>query len=136
MSAPCPQPGRKNRKVLGPYSRVLRRGVIADSIDGRSTLGRFIRDLERQLTQHVGGDPSITQKLLIERLIKIRLQLDLLDKKLAEGGWTHLDGRTYAGLLNAYRLTVRELGLQPAKHKQPSLAEHFAARAAAGGDAA
>jgi hypothetical protein len=134
MSAPCPQPGRKVRKALGPYSRVLRRGVIADYIDGRSTLGRFIRDLERQLTQHVGGDPSITQKLLIERLIKIRVQLDLLDKKLARGEWTHLDGRTYAALLNAHRLTARELGLLPVKPKQPSLAEHFAARAAPGSD--
>jgi hypothetical protein len=65
------------------------------SIDGRSQIGRLARDMERQLADHVGGTPSITQRLLIDRAIKIRLQLDALDAKLAAGDWTGHDSRTY-----------------------------------------
>ena len=71
-----------NRGKIGPYSRRLRRGAIGGliEIDGRSAEGRFVRHLEAEITAHVGGDPSIIQKLLIERLIKIRCQLDRLDE--------------------------------------------------------
>ena len=115
---------------LGPYSRVLRRGAIGASLDGRSTMGRFVRDLEKQLIEHVGGNPSITQRLLIERMIKVRIQLDLLDEKLASGEWTAHDSRTYGGLLNAYRLTAREIGLDAKAKAQPTLQEHLARKAA------
>jgi hypothetical protein len=69
--------------------------------------------LEAELTAHIGGNPSIVQKLLIERLIRIRLQLDLLDEKVGTDGWTAHDGRTYGDLLNAYRLCCREVGIEP-----------------------
>ena len=88
-----------HRKV-GPYSRVLRRGIIADKIDGRSTLGRYCRDLERQLLEHIGGKPSITQRLLVERLIKTTVQLNTLDEKLSTGEWSSHDERTHGGLIN------------------------------------
>ena len=106
MAANSPNPG--------PYSRLLRRGAIGKLADGRSTLGRFIRHLEAELVAHVGGCPTITQRLLIERLIKTHVQLDLLDEKLGRGDWTANDSRTYGGLQNAMRLTTRELGLRPA----------------------
>jgi hypothetical protein len=102
-----PQP----RAKLAPHSRAFHRGAIGDSIDGRSALGRLVRHLEAELTAHVGGAPNITQKLLIERIIKLRLRLDAFEAKLAEGtGWTAHDDRTYGGCQNAYRLALRELG--------------------------
>ena len=116
----------RNHPKLDPYSRTLRRGAIADSVDGRSALGRFIRDLEAQLIAHVGGSPTITQKLLIERAVKLRVQLDMLDTKLAMGSWTPHDSRTYGGMLNAFRLVCRELGLQAAAVKPASLDEQIA----------
>jgi hypothetical protein len=125
-----------DHRAIGPYSRKLRRGAIGASVDGRSAEGRFIRDLERQLVEHVGGAPSIAQKLLIERLIKIRLQLDGLDAKLTAGTWTPHDGRTYGGLHNAYRLTAREIGLKPAAPQVPSLQDYLAQKASATGAAA
>ena len=53
--------------------------------------------------------------MLIERLIKTRVQLDLLDEKFSKGDWNinQNDSRVYGGLLNALRLTARDLGLQP-----------------------
>jgi hypothetical protein len=113
-----------NRRRVGPYSRKLQRGAIGDCVDGRSAEGRFIRDLERQLVDHVGGAPSITQRLLIERIVKIKVQLDGLDGKLTSGDWTAHDQRTYGALLNAQRLCLRELGLGPAPRLMLNRAGH------------
>lgn len=89
--------------------------------DGRSTEGRFIRQLEAELIAHVGGNPSVTQRLLIERCIAIRVQLGLFDEKLRAGAWTSHDARTFGGLHSALRLALRELGSKPAPAKQPTL---------------
>src|ERR1700693_1164907 len=130
------------RRQLGPYSRALRRGAIGDSLDGRSAEGRLIRDMERQLTEHVGGSPSVTQRLLIERIIKLRLRLDAFDRRLAEGtNWTALDDRTFGGCLNAYRLALRELGMAPAAARPldappRAIPEFCASRAAVATEAA
>jgi hypothetical protein len=72
------------RGKIGPYSRRLRRGAIGGlaEIDGRSAEGRFIRHLEAELTAPVCGDPTIVQRLLIDHMVKIRLQPDLLDERL------------------------------------------------------
>ena len=120
----------RNPNDVKPYSRRLRRGAVGDICDGRSATGRFIRNLESELVAHVGGAPTITQRLLIDRLIKIRLQLDAFDKKLVGGNWTPHDSRTHGGLLNAFRLTARELGLKGASKAAPTLAEHLARKAA------
>lgn len=103
-----------------PYSRTLRRGVIGKDIDGRSEVGRYARDLETQLTEHCGGNPTITQKLLIECLIKTSLQLRALDEKLAGDNWTEHDSRTHGGLINRQRLLLREIGIKPAVASSPA----------------
>jgi hypothetical protein len=123
---------QSDRRKIGPYSRTLRRGVIGTSaIDGRSTAGRYWRDLEAQLIVHCGGAPTITQRLLIERLIRTTVQLNALDEKLLAGdGWTDHDSRTHGGLINRQRLLLRELGLARAPAPAgPSLAEYLAAKA-------
>lgn len=113
----------KSRGRIGPYSRVVQRGVIADTLDGRSREGRLARHMEAELIRHIGGNPSFVQKLLIERLVKVRLRLDAFEEKFAAGNWTDLDSRTYGALLTAFRLTAREIGVKPAAEKAPSLAE-------------
>jgi hypothetical protein len=115
----------KSHGRVGPYSAALTRGVIADSIDGRSRDGRLARHMEAELIRHLGGTVSFVQKLLIERLIKIRLRLDALEEKAETGSWTDLDRRTYGALLNAERLTAREIGLKPAAAKGPTLEQHL-----------
>jgi hypothetical protein len=101
-----------HRKIR-PYSRLFDRGVLAGSaIDGRSVQGKYARNLEIELIQHVGGAPSIAQKLLIDQAIKIRLQLDALGEKLDSGAWTEHDRRTFGGLMNCFRLTLRDIGLK------------------------
>jgi hypothetical protein len=116
----------KTHRRVGPYSRTLRRGAIGATIDGRSTIGRYVRDLEAQLVAHCGGHPSITQRLLIDRAIKTTVQLAALDEKLAAGaGWTDHDSRTHGGLINRQRLLLRELGLKAAAAPAPTLVKQL-----------
>jgi hypothetical protein len=105
---------------IRPYSRLFDRGVLAGSaIDGRSVQGKYARNLEIELIQHVGGAPSIAQKLLIDQAIKIRLQLNALGEKLDSGEWTDHDRRTFGGLMNCFRLTLRDIGLKsPTTHSE------------------
>lgn len=116
----------KDRRRLGPYSRRLHRGAIGDLVDGRSAQGRFIRNLEAELTAHVGGEPSIAQRLLIDRIIRLRIQLDFFDQKLAAGDWTAHDGRTYAGILGAHRLALRDLSTMKPKARRQMNALDYA----------
>ena len=97
---------------LRPHSRALSRGVIDDGIDGRSREGRFLRAVEAELVEHVGGSPSTTQRILIHRCARLMLRLDIFDQKLADGAMTSHDARTYNALQNSLRLAIRDLGLR------------------------
>jgi hypothetical protein len=113
---------------LGPHCRALKRGVIGDAIDGRSREGKFLRKCEAELVAQVGGSPSFAQRLLIRRIARAMLKLELFDAKMAGNTWTDHDARTYGGLSNALRLMLREIGLQRPAIKGPSLAEYLAAK--------
>jgi hypothetical protein len=120
-------------RPLSSESRIFRRGALGDKISGRWREGRFLSQIERELVAAVGGHPSITQRLLIRRLSRGMLRLELLDEKMTAGTWTDHDARTFGGLSNAVRLISRELGLKAAPaEKLPDLsdilAEHKAAR--------
>jgi hypothetical protein len=104
---------------------VFARGSLGEA-DGRSREGRFLRQVETELTRHVGGEPSFAQKMLIRRAARAMLRLELLDEKMASGSWTDHDSRTFGGLNNALRLCLRELGVKAVAHKPANpLAEHF-----------
>jgi hypothetical protein len=90
----------ENRPLAGAYSRPLRRGVLGD-IDGRSKEGRFLKTIESDLIEQVGGSPSVGQQLLIRRIARSMLMLEILDLKLANGdNWNQCDAATQGGLNN------------------------------------
>jgi hypothetical protein len=82
-----------------------------------------MRDMEKQLAAQCGGKPSLTEKLLIEQLVRIRVQLGLFTEKLARGAWTDLDMRTYSGMLRSFRQLCNQLGVEDKSKKPPSLAD-------------
>jgi hypothetical protein len=125
-------PPRKLR-ALSAESRVVRRGVLGDRVDGRSREGRFLSQIERSLVAQVGGSPSFTQKLLIRRLARASLRLELIDERSLSGTLSDHDARSFSALSNQVRLLARELGLRAAPaEKLPDLrdivAEHGTAR--------
>ena len=77
-------PPRKLR-ALSSESRVLRRGVLGDRVDGRSREGGFLTKIERELTRQAGGAPSFAQTLLIRRLARAALRLELIDERSLSG---------------------------------------------------
>lgn len=126
VSAQCQQSPAKKPWQLGPYSKVLRRGAIGKSVDGRSTEGRYMRDIERQLTEHIGKPPSAPERLLIARVARTSLRILLLEEKLDAGNWTDLDNRTLSGLQNAFTGMLRTLGLEAAPERAKSVDEMLA----------
>jgi hypothetical protein len=106
---------------LGPHSRLLARGTLS----GRTREGRYTRAVEAALAQHVapGGEPTITQRLLIRRAALALLRLELLDAKPT---LTEHDLRLAASLDNRARLILRELGLKAAPMPTLTLADHLA----------
>src|SRR5271163_177313 len=107
------------KRRVGPYCAALDRGAIG-KINGRSAPGRFLRRIERELIAQIGGEPSFGQRLLIRRVTRAMLQLELLDEKFTTGDWTPHDSRTQGGLSNSVRLALKELGLKSAPAKEPS----------------
>lgn len=117
---------------IGPWSRTLQRGAIGASIDGRSREGRYLRNFEAMLAQHVGGKPSATQRVLIARAAKLALRLELFDERTMAVELGERSAREYLALSNHLRLCMRELGLKGAEPRAPSLAGAFAEASRAG----
>jgi hypothetical protein len=113
---------------VGPYSRPR---PLA-KIDGRSREGRFLKSIRADLVEHVGGQPSATQRALIERAVWLSFRVAQLDAKLAKGdGFTDHDSRTYLAWSNSLGRSLRELGLRPAVRPPRSLADVIASGKAA-----
>jgi hypothetical protein len=83
------------------------------------------------LTAHVGGNPSYTQKLLIDRAAVLSLRLAKLDAKIvADDGLTLHDNNHAIAWSNALTRVLVALGVQPAAAKPTTLADHLAMLAA------
>ena len=109
-------------REIGPYSKALN----PRKIDRRTAIGRHLSAFERGLIEHCGGRPSLPLRALVDQAVSIELQLTLLERKGIE---TDHDRRCFGAWLNAKRLTLRAIGLEPAAGKR-SAAEVLASRTA------
>ena len=102
-------------------------------LDGRTREGRLMRRVRSDLIAHVGGKPSATQRMLVERAVTLSLYVSKLDAKLLKNGsMTEHDSRTYLAWSNSLTRTLRELGLQVPSLADPvnRLQQHLASKAA------
>lgn len=112
----------------GPYSRLS----VLNKLDGRTRAARLAKDVRKSLTAHIGGRPSATQKMLIERAVQLTIRITAMDSKFAETGLqTEHDSRTYLAWSANLARVLRDLGMEGAAQRTPTLAEHKASRAAA-----
>ena len=118
-------------RALTTESRVIRRGSLGDRISGRSREGRFVRQCERELLDQLGASVTFTQKMLVRRLARALLRLELLDEK-AMASMTDYDARTFSALSNQVRLLSRELGLKAAPAVVPTSLANIVSRHKAG----
>jgi hypothetical protein len=90
--------------------------------------------LRADLTAHVGGAPSATQRAMIEQAVQLSLRLALMDEHFAETvEMTEHDSRCYLAWSNALTRLMARMGTKSAAQAPRSLQQHLAARAGAAG---
>lgn len=99
-------------------------------MDKRTREARLLAEVRADLTAHLGGNPSATQRRMIERAAWLSLHVAQIDAKAAEGGLTPHDHRTYLAWSNTLTKLLRHLGMKGAAAKPKSLSEHIAGAAA------
>jgi hypothetical protein len=93
-------------------------------LDGRTKEARLMRDTRNALAQHLGGKPSVTQTMVIDRVCNLTLRIATMDRKFAETGtMTELDTRQYLAWSAALTRLLRQLGFAGAAPKPRTLAE-------------
>ena len=118
----------KQTRRIGPHSRAFARGSLGDVIDGRSKEGRFIRRYERDMIDQLGGSPTTAQLLLIRRVARAAVQMEMIDRQLAKGEISAHAARVFSALSNQVRLGLRELGLRAAPAPEQTLQQYLASR--------
>ena len=105
--------GERSRRIhrrIGPYST---EGALS-TLDGRSREALYMKRLRRDLIAHV-GTPSAVQRELIERVVRLSLQLQLMDEKLTHGIiFKTRDHNHYLAWSNALTRTLSRLGIADA----------------------
>ena len=112
---------------IGPYST---RDALG-KLDGRTRESRLLHQVKRDLTAHVGGAPSATQRILVDRAARLTLQVALLDAKHSDGAFTEHDERAYLAWTNTLTRLMRQLGMTSTPPRPRNLADHIASRGAA-----
>ena len=96
-------------------------------LDRRTREARMLATVRRDLTAHVGGKPSTTQRALIERAAMLSLHMALMDERsISAGRMSDHDQRTYISWSNAYARVIARLGMKGAPTPAPSLHEYLA----------
>jgi hypothetical protein len=101
-----PMNTQKTRDI-GAHSRPHRLAKL----DGRTREAKRLREITRDLTNHVGGAAQVSaaQRYLIQRTAIDILRLELLDADMATGRISDHSARIAHALRNSVRLALRDL---------------------------
>lgn len=83
-------------------------------LDKRSAEYKLMETFRQELTDHVGGQPSATQKALIQMACWLRLKIELMDREIASGkefGDYHTN--VYLSWVNSLQRLLSRLGMEP-----------------------
>jgi hypothetical protein len=130
--------GRKPRLIpIGPggprpaVRRLVRRYEQTKTIDARTLEGRTEKSAIRDLIEHVGGCPSVPQKILIVRAARLLVLTEAMEERMMHGGeigdWA---GRQTLAWINTLRRTLEALGLERAQQQPAKLADVLRVKAA------
>jgi hypothetical protein len=108
---------------IGPYSNC----ATLAKLDGRTREARLISSLRTELTAHVGGRPSTTQRLLIDQACQLQLRIAMMDKDGAViTEMTERNQVQYLAWTGALSRLLRDLGLSAAPAPKQTQAEWLA----------
>ncbi len=112
-----------NRLFANRIAAVSPRSALA-KLDGRTREARLVRDTRAALTAHVGGAPSATERVLIDRACQLTLRIVAMDRQFAEtGAMSEHASRTYLAWSNSLTRTLREIGFKSAPPPRKTLAD-------------
>jgi len=114
-------------REIGPYSRP----ETLLKLDGRTRYARVIKKVRADLIAHVGGKPSATQLMLIDRAALVTLHLSNMDRHMMrDDAPAERDARQYLAWANTHARIMRSLGLEGIDVAPETLAGYIAGRAA------
>jgi hypothetical protein len=112
---------------IGPHSRPDKLQIV----DGRLAEAKLMASVRAEVTQHLGGKPSATQKILIDRAAALSLRIHLMDRESARsGGMSERNGRQYQAWSNSLTRVLNQIGFKAVADKPPALQDYLAARSA------
>ncbi len=131
MTDQLAKPKRVRRRVKPLAANVAKR------IDGRTREARMLKQLRDELIAHVGGKPSVPERILIDTAARLQWHIALMDQKLIINGneMNPLDARRYTAWCNALGRALMRLGLKSPAERGPDLASYLAQKAASSGTA-
>ena len=97
----------------GLYPFPVGRPSVLGSLDRRGKAARLLEAEISSLVEHVGGNPTIVQRKLIERAARLALYLNQADRKADEaGGLSDHARREYLAWHNSYVRTLSAIGVK------------------------
>lgn len=81
-----------------------------------------MKAMRDELTEHVGGKPTIAQQILIEQACTLRLRIALMEVEQESddpGRWTERRQVQFLAWTGALSRLIRDLGLEGARAKPP-----------------
>jgi hypothetical protein len=110
------RPIRLYARIPGQKGAAHRRG-FGGRVDRRTGAGRLIKQVRSELVEHVGGEPTATEWLLIDRCARLSLKVSLIDAKIAAGTDTEYDSKSYLAWSNGLRRCLLSLGRRKSSPK-------------------
>lgn len=100
-------------RPIGPYSRIIDRGAWGGIISGKTREGRFLAAYAHELFDHIGANPTTTQRLLVTRAARLALHLEIMDEAvfLRRKDVTETDTGRYMAWSNGLVRTLARLGI-------------------------
>jgi hypothetical protein len=110
---------------IGVYSRA----PVLRKLDKRTREAGYVAWVKADLTAHVGGNPTVVQRMLIDRATILSLRLAMADARIIEDRLTQLDNLQLIAWQNALTRTLTALGVRAEAAPQPDLVEYLYGRA-------
>ena len=100
---------KRAKRRIGPATQPARWAQH----DARTREAKLVETVRRELIRHVGGSPTIAERLLLDRCAMLTLHITRLDARaLEEGGFSSHATREYLAWTNTLRRSLCALGLK------------------------
>jgi hypothetical protein len=106
---------------IGVYSRA----PVLRKLDKRTREAGYMAWVERDLTEHCGGNPTVVQRMLIDRAAILSLRLAMADARIIADRLTQLDNLQLIAWQNALTRTLTALGVHAEATKQPDILDYL-----------